>query len=61
MSLRYGQMKREIIFVTGARRTGLMSDFVWSIFIAIGIVVMALGIVAWITLRRIREEEARRQ
>ena len=36
-----------------------MSDFVWSIFIAIGIVVMALGIVTWITLRRIREEEAR--
>ena len=47
--------------MTGARRTGLMSDFVWSIFIAIGIVVMALGIVTWITLRRIREEEARRQ
>jgi len=39
----------------------IMSDFVWSIFIGIGIVVMALGIVAWITLRRIREEEARRQ
>ena len=36
-----------------------MSDFVWSIFIGIGIVVMALGIVAWITLRRVREEEAR--
>ena len=47
--------------MTGARRTGLMSDFVWSIFIGIGIVVMALGIVTWITLRRIREEEARRQ
>ena len=47
--------------MTGARRIGLMSDFVWSIFIGIGIVVMALGIVTWITLRRIREEEARRQ
>ena len=38
-----------------------MSDFVLSIFIAIGIVVMALGIVAWMTIRRIREEEARRK
>ena len=38
-----------------------MIDFVWSIFIGIGIVVMALGIVTWITLRSIREEEARRQ
>ena len=38
-----------------------MSDFVLSIFIAIGIVVMALGIVAWMTIRRIREEETRSQ
>ena len=47
--------------MTGARRTGLMNDFVLSILVAIGIVVVALGIVAWMTLRRIREEEARRQ
>ena len=39
----------------------IMSDFVLSILVAIGIVVVALGIVAWMTLRRIREEEARRQ
>jgi len=38
-----------------------MSDFVLSILVAIGIVVVALGIVAWMTLRRIREEETRRQ
>jgi len=38
-----------------------MSDFILSILVAIGIVVVALGIVAWMTLRRIREEEARRQ
>ena len=38
-----------------------MNDFVLSILVAIGIVVVALGIVAWMTLRRIREEEARRQ
>ena len=48
-----------ILIVTGARRTGLMSDFLLSIFIGIGIVVMALGITAWLTLWRIREEEAR--
>ena len=47
--------------MTGVRRTGLMSDFVLSVLVSIGIVVMALGIVTWITLRRIREEEARRQ
>ena len=38
-----------------------MSDFILSILVAIGIVVVSLGIVAWMTLRRIREEEARRQ
>ena len=38
-----------------------MSDFVLSILVAIGIVVVALGIVAWMTLRRIREEETRSQ
>jgi len=38
-----------------------MSDFVLSILVAIGIVVVAMGIVAWMTLRRIREEETRRQ
>jgi uncharacterized membrane protein YidH (DUF202 family) len=46
--------------VTGARRTGLMSDFVLSIFIAIGIVAIALGVVTWLTVRRLeREKEAR--
>jgi len=38
-----------------------MSDFVLSILIAIGIIVVALGVVAWMTIRRVREEEARRQ
>ena len=33
-----------------------MSDFVLSVLVAIGIMVVALGIVAWMTLRRIREE-----
>jgi len=47
--------------VTGARRIGLMSDFVLSILVSIGIVVVAMGVVAWLTLRRVREEEARRQ
>ena len=39
----------------------IMSDFVLSILIAIGIIVVALGVVAWMTIRRVREEEARRQ
>ena len=47
--------------MTGARRIGLMSDFVLSILVSIGIVVVAMGVVAWLTLRRVREEEARRQ
>jgi len=38
-----------------------MSDFVWSILVSIGIVIVAMGIVAWMTIRRIREEETRRQ
>ena len=38
-----------------------VSDFVLSILVAIGIVVVAMGIVAWMTLRRIREEETRSQ
>ena len=38
-----------------------MSDFVLSILVSIGIVVVAMGVVAWLTLRRVREEEARRQ
>jgi len=38
-----------------------MSDFILSILIAIGIIVVALGVVAWMTIRRVREEEARRQ
>ena len=45
--------------MTDARRTGLMSDFILSIFIAIGIVVIALGVVMWLTVRRVREEKAR--
>ena len=44
-------------FVTGARRTGLMSDFILSILVSIGIVVVALGIVAWLTIRRVHKEE----
>jgi len=38
-----------------------VSDFVWSILVSVGIVIVAMGIVAWMTLRRIREEETRRQ
>ena len=38
-----------------------MSDFVWSILVSVGIVIVALGIVAWMTIRRIREEETRSQ
>ena len=50
--------------MTGARRTGLMggicvSDFVLSILVAIGIMVIALGVVAWMSLRRNREETRR--
>ena len=51
MSLRYGQMKREIIFVTSARRIGLMSDFVLSVFVSIGIVTIATALVMWWTIR----------
>ena len=36
-----------------------MSDFVWSILVSIGIVIVAMGIAAWLTIRRIREEETR--
>ena len=36
-----------------------MSDFVLSILVAIGIVVVALGVASWLTVRRVREEEAR--
>ena len=43
--------------MTGARRTGPMSDFVLSILVSIGIVVIALGIVAWLTIRRVHKEE----
>ncbi len=39
-----------------------MSDFVLSIFIAIGIIAVALGVVTWLTIRRIkREKETRRK
>ena len=31
-----------------------VSDFVLSVLVSIGIVVIALGIVAWLTLRRVR-------
>ena len=30
-----------------------MSDFVYSVLIAIGIVIIALGVVAWMSLQRI--------
>ena len=43
--------------MTGARRTGLMSDFILSILVSIGIVVIAFGIVAWLTIRRVHKEE----
>ena len=36
-----------------------VSDFVWSILIAMGIVVIAMGVAAWLTVRRVREEKAR--
>ena len=36
-----------------------MSDFVLSILVSIGIVVIALGVVMWLTVRRVREEKAR--
>jgi len=38
-----------------------VSDFIWSILVSIGIVIVAMGIAAWLTIRRIREEEARRK
>ena len=34
---------------------GSMSDFVYSVFIAIGIVIIALGVVAWMSLQRRNE------
>ena len=43
--------------MTGARRTGLMSDFILSVLVSIGIVVVALGIVAWLPIRRVHKEE----
>ena len=45
--------------MTGARRIGLVSDFILSVLVAIGIVVIALGVASWLTIRRVREEEAR--
>ena len=36
-----------------------VSDFVLSILVSIGIVVVAMGVAAWLTVRRVREEEAR--
>ena len=33
-----------------------MSDFVFSILVSIGIIVIAAGIVAWLTIRRIKNE-----
>ena len=40
-------------------RSVAMSDFILSIFISIGIVGIATGIVIWLTVRRLREEKAR--
>ncbi len=40
-------------------RSVAMSDFILSIFISVGIVGIATGIVIWLTVRRIREEAAR--
>ena len=40
-------------------RSVAMSDFILSIFISVGIVGIATGIVIWLTIRRIHEEEAR--
>jgi uncharacterized iron-regulated membrane protein len=40
-------------------RSVVMTDFLVSLFISIGIVSMATGIVIWWTARRIREEKAR--
>ena len=33
-----------------------MSDFVLSVLVSIGIIVIAAGIVAWLTIRRIKNE-----
>ena len=40
-------------------RSVAMSDFILSIFIGLGIIGIATGIVIWLTIRRIHEEEAR--
>ena len=40
-------------------RSVAMSDFILSIFISIGIIGFAVGIVIWLTARRIREKAAR--
>ena len=40
-------------------RSVAMSDFIVSIFIGLGIIGIATGIVIWLTVRRIREEAAR--
>jgi len=40
-------------------RSAGLSDFVISIFIGLGIVTIAMGIAAWLTVRRLREKEAR--
>jgi len=32
-----------------------MSDFVYSVFIGIGIVIIALGVIAWLSLQRRNE------
>ena len=38
-----------------------MSEFWLSILVVIGIMVIGIGITAWLTIRRIREEETRSQ
>ena len=40
-------------------RSAGLSDFVYSILIGLGIVTIAMGIAAWLTVRRLREKEAR--
>mgnify|MGYP003139746617 CR=1 FL=1 len=36
-----------------------MSDFVLSVLVSIGIIVIAAGIVAWLTIRRVRNGKGR--
>jgi len=38
---------------------GLMSDFWWSVLVAMGIIIIAMGITAWLTVRRVRNGKGR--